>query len=234
MKICTKCKIEKEFFEFNKNKNLKSGFRSECKKCQSNNYKINKDTYLRRNKIWMLNNKEYRVEYKEKYRKNNKENIVEYQKHYHKNNKEYFNKLNSIWYINNKEYVSQRNKKYAKENLHKFKFYNNKRRAMKNNQLGEVYIDIERKLLLQQHGQCNYCYVSLYDKFHLDHWFPLSKGGLHDNNNLQLLCPSCNIKKRDNNPIKYEGINNIKLISYHCYRVYSPSHFILIKEYKGL
>jgi hypothetical protein len=43
MKKCSKCKIEKEYSAFNKNKSRKDGFQSSCKKCHSKmmqDYKI--------------------------------------------------------------------------------------------------------------------------------------------------------------------------------------------------
>ena len=48
-KICTKCGIEKELTDYHKEKSVKSGVRSDCKKC--NNKRI---------AIYYKNNKEYR------------------------------------------------------------------------------------------------------------------------------------------------------------------------------
>lgn len=53
---------------------------------------------------------------------------------------------------------------------------------------------IEDILWEEQKGKCFYCKSKL-DIFHVDHKIPLSRGGLHDENNLCLACPSCNLKK---------------------------------------
>ena len=42
MKVCNKCKIEKPFFEFTKNKNTKSGFHNSCTICKNINANKNK------------------------------------------------------------------------------------------------------------------------------------------------------------------------------------------------
>jgi 5-methylcytosine-specific restriction endonuclease McrA len=43
---------------------------------------------------------------------------------------------------------------------------------------------------------CTYCAVSLTESgFHIDHKTPVSRGGTNETANLQLLCPTCNMKK---------------------------------------
>jgi 5-methylcytosine-specific restriction endonuclease McrA len=55
--------------------------------------------------------------------------------------------------------------------------------------------DIKR-LFAQQGGECVYCRASL-TSYHVDHIQPLVRGGSNDVSNLQLLCPTCNMSKRD-------------------------------------
>lgn len=122
MKKCSKCKIEKELIDFNKNKAQKDGCQNHCKICIKE-YKIkNKEK-----------NKEYKKEYSKKYHLKNKEKINEVSKKYYLNNKEiikkkyqikkkqyYLNNLDTIkenykkWYIENKEIRNQYNREYQK------------------------------------------------------------------------------------------------------------------------
>lgn len=56
-------------------------------------------------------------------------------------------------------------------------------------------------------GICCICKKALdkkgYNSFHVDHIVPLSKGGEHYSlDNLQLLCPNCNLKKSNKMPNK--------------------------------
>lgn len=62
-----------------------------------------------------------------------------------------------------------------------------------------TFKDIQTKLVGQKY-QCVYCFISLADNYHIDHIKPLSKGGTHYPINIQLLCPTCNLKKGSKYP----------------------------------
>ena len=68
---------------------------------------------------------------------------------------------------------------------------------MKLNQLGHLpynYLDLLKKL----YTYCKYCNLDLtINNYHIDHIIPLSKGGLHDFDNLQLICVRCNLSKNN-------------------------------------
>ena len=91
MKLCSKCKIEKEFECFGKSKCTKDGYRYECKSCR---------------KIYNIQNK-------------NK--IREYKKKYYQLNKEKCNKISKKWYIENIDFKKEYDKKYHLENKEKRK-----------------------------------------------------------------------------------------------------------------
>lgn len=58
---------------------------------------------------------------------------------------------------------------------------------------------IRRRLWERQSGRCALCCAQLERvgvlRYHLDHIVPLARGGMHHDQNVQLLCPSCNIWK---------------------------------------
>lgn len=54
--------------------------------------------------------------------------------------------------------------------------------------------DIET-LYSNQGGKCAYCHEKLNNKYHIDHIYPLSRGGSNWPYNLALACPKCNISK---------------------------------------
>ena len=92
-KVCTKCKDEKSYSEFHKNKEKKDGLRLECKICHKQD-----------RKEYYLKNKEKEIEYREKYYKIKENNIKEYSKKYRKINKE-----------NLKQKQKQCHKKYSED-----------------------------------------------------------------------------------------------------------------------
>jgi 5-methylcytosine-specific restriction endonuclease McrA len=80
----------------------------------------------------------------------------------------------------------------------------NKRRSR------EKGISINRKIVFESFGWiCRHCGTNTYgiergknlpNEATIDHIIPLSKGGLHNYSNVQLLCRRCNTKKRDTIP----------------------------------
>lgn len=68
------------------------------------------------------------------------------------------------------------------------------RRALKAKAKGKITKTIIQELLLESNGVCFYCKTTI-DKYHIDHYMPLSKGGSNEKSNLRISCPTCNIKK---------------------------------------
>jgi len=84
---------------------------------------------------------------------------------------------------------------YQKSNKLKFREYAQKRRALKDNNLGFIFSGMIELLSCVQDKMCFYCSVSIEENSHLDHKLPLSRGGKHTWSNLCLACPSCNLRK---------------------------------------
>ena len=59
------------------------------------------------------------------------------------------------------------------------------------------------KLLELQRWTCAVCNVDLRFGYHLDHIYPIARGGLNTDYNLQALCPTCNLQKNDKDPIDF-------------------------------
>ena len=93
-KKCSKCKEEKPYLEFGKNKSKKDGYCTECKKC----VKITGSKYYNSNKEQL------------------KEKHKEYWKGYSKKNRIELNKVNKLYEDKNKDKRKIRDKSYYKEN----------------------------------------------------------------------------------------------------------------------
>ena len=70
---------------------------------------------------------------------------------------------------------------------------------------GKDISDLRRR----QKNKCahDWCRADLSDGYHVDHIKPISKGGTSDRKNIQLLCPICNHKKSDIDPIEFARRN---------------------------
>ena len=97
VKVCAKCKVEKELSEFNKSKKAKDGLQPKCKSCckeyRKEYYQYNKE----REKEYYQDNKERIKEYEKEWRQTNKEKIKERKKEYHQANKERIKGYSKEW-----------------------------------------------------------------------------------------------------------------------------------------
>ena len=105
-------------------------------------------------------------------------------------------------YERNKDAYKARAYEWREANPERRRELSSRYRARQLDQKGDVSPDIVGSLMERQAGKCvaPRCGVSLAKGYHLDHIIPLSKGGMHDDSNLQLLCPHCNISKHAQMP----------------------------------
>jgi hypothetical protein len=106
MKICTRCKIEKNESEFPKNKYGVNGLNSLCKQCKKEYYENNKNKILNQ---------------KKDYHKENRDKILLSKKEYQINNKELLSEKKHRNYVENKDLILEKSKKYYDENKHRLK-----------------------------------------------------------------------------------------------------------------
>ena len=67
---------------------------------------------------------------------------------------------------------------------------------------GRLTPGIMKRLWFLQKGVCPVCRKKL-TRYHLDHIFPLALGGAHTDDNVQLLCPACNLAKGAKHPVAF-------------------------------
>jgi len=183
-KSCRKCKENKPAAEFSKSSRNKDGLISYCKSCDS-----------KASKKWYRNNKQRNKERSQRWLEENKEKFNRYRKNWEQENKEARRNYQADWYQKHKDVTAASQKKWWAANPDKRKLYKHRYYGKLRNQLGHVSSDIIEKLFKEQDGLCYYCRKKPKEEWHLEHMFPVSRGGFHDDRNLCLSCPRCNLRK---------------------------------------
>lgn len=145
MKVCTICKEEKEEKEFHKDKHLKSGLYSMCKKCKN---KKRRKGYKSKEAC----------EYANQYRNENKEKVSNSHKEwYNKKGKEYHVK----WNNKNREKINEYAKQYREKNKNNEDYKERRRRngrnyynrSCKNNLSYKIHSNISQQVSRMLKGQ---------------------------------------------------------------------------------
>ena len=159
MKTCTKCKIEKPFEEFYKNKISPDGHKSSCKECDKiRQQEIKKSPLLQLEKqvrsSIILENKLLSRESKRLCSKCNeifliddlvktycKNCNIEYMNEYYEKNKDKIKEKSKEWEENNKDKIKEREKNYREKNKDKIKKYREKNKDKIREEKREYYLN---------------------------------------------------------------------------------------------
>lgn len=68
---------------------------------------------------------------------------------------------------------------------------------------GRLTRGIVKRLMNLQKGRCANCSISLTSGYHVDHIQPLARGGMNTDANVQLMCPTCNMRKGAKDPFAW-------------------------------
>lgn len=148
-------------------------------------------------------NREVKRAYGATYRRENAEKIRMRHHKYRIENKERIQGYGACYYRLNKERMLQYIKKRRMLDPNIVTAGNARRRAARLGAEGSHSAADIRHLLLLQRGRCGYCRIRVRLRFHVDHIFPLARGGSNARKNLQILCPSCNLRKNAKDPLHF-------------------------------
>jgi len=197
-KKCSKCKEEKLFSEFSKDKNRKDGYTYQCKVCNKASYLANKDKILANSSAKYALNKEQIIEKVKNYRQANKDKIAKAKIKYRENNKELISEKQAKYRVDNKEKLAQYYKDYRKANKGKMNANNANRHASKLRAI-PIWLTPAEFEQIQEFYICAQMF-KLYtgQEYHVDHIVPLrgkNVCGLHVPWNLQVIPAVENFKK---------------------------------------
>jgi len=180
-KICSTWKQEfpATTEHFGTHKQGKYGLRSICKPCRQ------------------ISNK--------RYQENNKEEIKERQQGYRKLNA--ISERNRVreWRLGNLDRINTRDRAYRKLHPETARARGVNARARKCGVPGSITGEQIKTLLALQENTCYYCGYSLDGGYHVDHYIPLSRGGINTANNIRLSCYRCSQSKSNKLPAEWGG-----------------------------
>ena len=176
---CTKCGCIKR----NKNGRCSGCNKAACKLA----YEKNKEKYHAASKVWVKNNPERRKEIVKKSLDAVPGRGAKYSKDWQERNKEKHAQAKAEWRKKNKP-------------LLRVLCINRRRRIADSGSLSKNVAEIKGKF---QRGRCACCGVKLNGAHHIDHIIPIALGGTNTDDNIQLLCPSCNLRKSAKHPVDY-------------------------------
>lgn len=226
MKKCTKCGETKSLDGFEKASSCSDGHRATCRTCrapmlaakaarwraqnpdrakeiQARYHANNPDAAkVIRKKHYDANSDYYREKSRKAY-SCNKERASEWNKDWMRRNKDARAAYAAKYRVENKELRRELYKKWEQSNLPARLRINANRRARIAGNGGILSRGIREKLFAEQNGLCACCGLPLGEKYHLDHIYPISKGGKNTDDNVQLLRKVCNLQKKDKDPVEF-------------------------------
>lgn len=204
----------------------------EAARCRAR-YAANRDVISARNRAWVDAHREQTQARHAKYRSENVERVASSKARYRNSHREQINAVGRArylenvaaekkrqavyragnrqkckaaiekWNTKNRDRVRVRKAEYYKLHPEVYLVYVHNRRARKREVGGKLSVGLSERLYKLQRGTCPCCRQPLGDDFHRDHIMPLALGGPNTDDNMQLLCATCNLQKGAKHPVDF-------------------------------
>lgn len=221
-KLCSKCCEELPYEAFSLDKRATTGRQAQCRSCAKRSKKLkrdqNLDAYRERERAYVKENKSRVYAKNNRWREDNIQAVnTQKAQHYQRVKATPTYLENSLAYrVATKDRKSAYDTQYSQVNSPK-KVAAAKAWAKENPDRRSIITrnyDANRRALLgdgisskelsdwvsKQVKTCFWCKVDCNHSFHIDHYYPLSKGGKHETGNLVISCPTCNVRKNAKDP----------------------------------
>lgn len=144
----------------------------------------------------------------------NREYIKIRAKEYHRNNLEKRRLKNKEWREANKESLRRKALIWQSKNKHIIRHFSNIRIAKKHNR---IHPDLDKSACVKLHAKCLEMEKNTGIRYDLDHIIPISYGGWHHQDNLQILPESVNASKRCNPIWEKDGFKSWRDVPRHLW-----------------
>ncbi len=157
-----------------------------------------------RSAAWRMNNREEDLARKIRWAIKNKDDMSMRRAIWRAANLERDRACHAAWDLANRENRRAALNSWRAANPEKVRAQQATRRARKLAAHGQFTSTEISDLLVKQKYRCVNCLTySLKKRYDIDHIIPLVRGGSNNIQNIQLLCPSCNLKKSSKDPIRW-------------------------------
>jgi len=177
-RLCSKCSKIKSLFEFSKSK------RRQCKSCYNAHSKARREANL----------EQYKKKQRERYQNNKVEIRQKFREVYYPKYGDKQREWQRTYIKENRDRIALRNSNYRRNNRERCREYCRRYDARKvNATIGKVsYEEVVKKA----NGICYLCgWIVLPEEMSIDHVIPLSRGGAHSQDNLEMTHKNCNSSK---------------------------------------
>lgn len=158
-------------------------------------YRKNRTEKLKAAKRHREANREQYKEASRRYYASNKKRVATATKRRRAKSLKKFQRARRESYARNRVTEIARQKIWSKANPESMRIIQARSRIKRLSAKGRFTIKDVRDKLKKQKGICIYCPTVLIKGYHIDHKKPLSRGGSNWPRNLQLTCPTCNLRK---------------------------------------
>lgn len=122
-------------------------------------------------------------------------------------NRDLANSMSRDWQKINRQRVRDNCSRWKSENKDKVNSYTRNRRAKLAGSDGYHSADDVARIIRMQRKKCASCRLSLAHGYHVDHIKPVVLGGSNGSDNIQVLCPRCNMSKGGKDPLDWAKEN---------------------------
>lgn len=190
MKTCNRCQQSKPLDRYTRNGDRLYSICKDCRKAVAAEYRARPEVREREKErlaaAYLARRDELNARRKERYAANKEATLTK----------------NREWRGKNLERHRELCRQWARENPEAMRAIVAKRRAIRNEADGFYTAEDIARLRTEQEGRCKCCGERVAE-FHVDHVIPLSRGGSNWPDNLQILCPPCNLSKADKMPEEF-------------------------------